>query len=55
MAKKDEPTGRIRNPWKRKMGVEFSGLQGPRDFLVGLLFVVLLVGAGMVIAFLSFG
>lgn len=44
-----------RNSSKRKMGPEFSGLEGPRDFLVGILFLVVLILVAMVIAFVAFG
>ncbi|NNC92352.1 MAG: hypothetical protein HKN80_07635 [Acidimicrobiia bacterium] len=44
-----------RHSSKEKMGPEFSGLEGPRDFLVGILFLVLLIVVAMVIAFVMFG
>ena len=47
--------GKPRDPWKRKMGPEFSGFERTRDFLVAIGFVAALIGAGMVIAYLSFG
>lgn len=44
-----------RNSSKRKMGPELSGLEGPRDFLVGILFLVVLILVAMLIAFVAFG
>ena len=44
-----------RNAWKKKMGPEFSGFERTHDFLIAILAVAILVGLGMVIAFLSFG
>ena len=41
--------------WKTKMGVEFSGLEGTRDFFVALGFIVILITVGMVIAYMAFG
>lgn len=41
--------------WKTKMGVEFSGLQGTREFLFAFGCVALLIAIGMLIAYLSFG
>lgn len=41
--------------WKTKMGVEFSGFEGTRDFLVAFGFVALVITVGMIIAYLSFG
>jgi hypothetical protein len=52
---RNETPGKPRNPWKRKMGVEFSGLEAPRDFLVAILALVGLVLVAMVIAFVAFG
>ena len=37
------------------MGVEFSGLEQTRDFLVALAFFGVLVGVAGVIAFIAFG
>ncbi len=47
----DEP----REPWKRKMGAEFSGLERPRDFLVAFLAVAVLITIALVIAYVAFG
>jgi len=44
-----------RDHWKRKMGVEFSGLERSRDFLVAFAFVAVLFVVAMVIAFVAFG
>lgn len=46
---------RPRDSWKRKMGVEFSGLERSRDFLVAFLFFAVFVIIAMVIAFIAFG
>ena len=43
------------NSWKKKMGVELSGLEGTRDFLVALGFVLVMITVAMVIAFVMFG
>ena len=55
MSDKNQSSGKPRNPWKRKMGPEFSGFERTRDFLVAIGFVAALIGVGMVIAYLSFG
>lgn len=55
MSRKDQSSDKPRDTWKRKMGPEFSGFERTRDFLVALMFVALLIGTGMVIAYLSFG
>ena len=41
--------------WKGKMGVEFSGLERPRDFLFAFAFLMLFVAVAAVIAFIAFG
>lgn len=41
--------------WKSKMGVEFSGLERPRDFLVALAVLAVFVLIAMAIAFVAFG
>jgi hypothetical protein len=41
--------------WKTKMGVQLSGLEGTRDFLVALGFVAVLITTAMLIAYISFG
>ena len=48
-------SGKPRDTWKRKMGPEFSGFERSRDFLVAIVAVGILIGLGMLIAFLSFG
>ena len=55
MSSRKSDSGQPRDPWKRKMGVEFSGLSRIRDFLVAFLIVAVFVGIGMVIAFIRFG
>ncbi len=40
--------------WKKKMGVEFSGFQWSRDFVVAFLFGVVFVAIAMTIAYLAF-
>lgn len=42
-------------PWKRKMGVEFSGLENTRDFIVALGCFALLVAVAAAVAFVAFG
>ncbi len=37
------------------MGVEFSGLEGPRDFLIAISIGAAFVIVALVIAFLAFG
>jgi hypothetical protein len=46
---------RKQTSWKTKMGVEFSGLEGTRDFLVAFGFVLILIIVGMLIAYITFG
>jgi hypothetical protein len=41
--------------WKSKMGVEFSGLETARDFLVAIAALVGLVLVAIAIAFVAFG
>ena len=55
MASPKQPDGTERHSSNRKMGVEFSGLEGVRDFLVAFLFLAILIGVAMVIAFVAFG
>jgi hypothetical protein len=55
MASPKQPDGTGRHSSNRKMGVEFSGLEGVRDFLVAFLFLAILMGVAMVIAFVAFG
>lgn len=49
-----QSSGEPKDPWKRKMGVGFSGLEHFRDFLVAFVFIVVLVGVAMVIAYIAF-
>ena len=55
MTSPKRPDDTPRNPWKRKMGVEFSGLEGPSDFLIAVVALALFIGVAMVIAFVAFG
>lgn len=41
--------------WKKRIGVEFSGLERPRDFLVAFAFLVGFVMVAAVIAWIAFG
>ena len=41
--------------WKRKMGVEFSGLERPRDFWYAIAFIVGFIAISAVVAFVVFG
>lgn len=51
-----EPSsGKERDPWRRKMGAEFSGLEHARDFIVAFIFIAILVLVAMVIAYIAFG
>lgn len=51
-AKRSE--GKPREPWKRKMGTEFSGLERTRDFVIAIAVWVVIVVIAMVIAFFAF-
>lgn len=51
----EQPNPKERDSWKRRMGVEFSGLERSRDFLVAFVFFVVFVIIAMVIAFIMFG
>lgn len=42
-------------PWKRKMGVEFSGLERSRDFMVAIAFFGGIGAVAAIAAFLAFG
>ena len=55
MNSRKSSSGTPKDPWKRKMGVGFSGLEHIRDFLVAFVFIVVLVGVAMMIAFIAFG
>ena len=44
-----------RASWKKKMGVELSGLERPRDFLVAFLFLAVFLAVAAVIAYVNFG
>lgn len=46
---------RDKDSWKSKMGVELSGLEGTRDFLVAIGLIAVVVIVGMLIAFIAFG
>ena len=48
-------SSRPSEPWKRKMGVGFSGLERPRDFLIAILFGVAFVLVAMLLAFVAYG
>lgn len=50
-----DPGGPPRDPWKKRMGVEFSGLEATRDFFVALGFLAILIISGMLIAYFAFG
>jgi len=50
----EQPNPEERDAWKQKMGVEFSGLERSRDFLVAFVFFAVFVIIAMVIAFLMF-
>ncbi len=45
-----EPSG-----WKQKMGVELSGLERPRDFLIAFVFLATFVAVAAGIAYVMFG
>ena len=55
MSKKDRISTKPRDTWKNRIGVEFSGLERTRDFLIGIAFFVVLVVVAMLIAFFAFG
>jgi hypothetical protein len=44
----------IHDPWKRRRGVEFSGLERPRDFLIGPLFFAAMLTIAAIIAWALF-
>lgn len=48
-------SGLPRDPWKRKMGPEFSGLERPSDFLAAIAIIAAIVIVGLVIAWLASG
>lgn len=41
--------------WKRKIGVELSGLERPRDFVIAFAFLIGFILVAAVIAFVMFG
>lgn len=41
--------------WKRKMGVEFSGLERFRDYVVAFAFALVFVAIAGIIAYVAFG
>ena len=43
------------DPWKKKVGVEFSGLENRHDFWVALVIGAAFIITAMVIAFVAFG
>jgi hypothetical protein len=51
----EPPSDPDRASWKRKIGVELSGLERPRDFLVAFLFLVAFVAVAATIAYVAFG
>ena len=44
-----------RQLWKKRMGVEFSGLERPRQFLGAILGAAVFVAIALIIAWISFG
>jgi hypothetical protein len=49
------PAGKPSESWKRKIGVEFSGLERPRDFVIAFAFLIAFILVAAVIAFVMFG
>lgn len=55
MASPKPPAGKPSESWKRKIGVELSGLERPRDFAIAFAFLFGFVLVAAVIAFVLFG
>lgn len=55
MTNQEPPSGPDRASWKRKMGVELSGLERPRDFWVAFLFLVAFLAVAAAISYVAFG
>ena len=55
MKREKQQTEPVRDSWKRKMGVEFSGLERGRDFLIAFLFLAVFLAIAAIISYSMFG